>query len=97
MFLRPRIMKLPVDRYSPAGAVFDTWLAYTHHALLGVFAFHAAEKHTVNAPASSFAVSEILSAEPGSLLGLRMITVDAPCKSACTYKSWPGHARVSDC
>ena len=31
-FLRPRIMKLPVGRYSPVGAVLDTYEAGPHQA-----------------------------------------------------------------
>jgi len=40
-------MKLPVVRYSPAGAVLDTWSVSTHHAFVMTLAFQETlQKHT---------------------------------------------------
>ena len=50
--LLPLIMKLPVVRYSPDGAVLDTWSWCTHHALVTTLASHAALLHIAMAPTS---------------------------------------------
>ena len=36
-FFLPRMMKEPFVKYSPLGAVFDTWWASTHHADVTMF------------------------------------------------------------
>jgi len=41
-------MKLPVVKYSPVGAVFDTWSLSTHHAFVTTFAFQATLKNTIS-------------------------------------------------
>mmetsp|Transcript_30544 Transcript_30544/g.55389 ORF Transcript_30544/g.55389 Transcript_30544/m.55389 type:complete len:402 (+) Transcript_30544:418-1623(+) len=51
-FFRPRIMKEPTVRYSPVGAVFDTWCDSTQYADVTIFELHAAERQIVNVPAS---------------------------------------------
>ena len=45
-------MKLPVVRYSPDGAVLDTWLGYTHQALVTTLASQAALLQIAIVPAS---------------------------------------------
>lgn len=50
-FLRPRIMKEPVGRYSPLGAALDTCCASTHQALVTILASQAWLRHTHAAPA----------------------------------------------
>ena len=45
-------MKLPVVRYSPDGAVLDTWLGYTHQALVTTLASQAALLQMAIVPAS---------------------------------------------
>jgi len=44
--------KLPVLRYSPLGAVFDTWSCRTHQALVTTFASQAALWQMAMVPAS---------------------------------------------
>lgn len=50
-FLLPRIMKLPVVRYSPVGAVFETWWACTQYADVTILFSHAWLRQTQKHPA----------------------------------------------
>ena len=81
-------MKDPVVRYSPVGAVFDTWCAKTHHADDTALCVQATDLHTANAPASCSArglngtLSSELFTEAVDLE--RTMQEDAPLRSAWT-------------
>ena len=78
----PLTMKLPVVRYSPVGAVLDTWWWYTHQALVTTLASHAALLHIAIVPASFRVLGGT-----SSPVGFFRIQLLAPWRSAWTYRS----------
>ena len=92
-FFLPRTINDPTVRYSPVGAVFDTWCASTHHAEVMIRLDQALEWHIVKFPASRNACSDngIISVLWLSLALRRRlarnIQDEAPWTSACKYAS----------
>ena len=92
-FFLPRIMNEPTVKYSPVGAVFETWWDSTQYAEVTIFDVQADERQIVNVPASLSARSDkgMTWVFPSAILLLfaRKTQVAAPWTSACKYAS-PG-------
>ena len=88
----PRIMKLPVVRYSPEGAVLDTWSWFTHQALVTTLASHAALWQMAIVPASFSVLGGTGSPVHNSLM-LMFIWLNVNSK---THKQihWEPHAKA---
>ena len=69
-------MNEPVERYSPVGAVFETWCAWTHQAEAKILFLQALDRETVKLPASSSASGDSGARPLGSLF---RSTTDAAC------------------
>mmetsp|Transcript_4806 Transcript_4806/g.13451 ORF Transcript_4806/g.13451 Transcript_4806/m.13451 type:complete len:309 (-) Transcript_4806:313-1239(-) len=79
-FFLPRIMNEPVAKYSPVGAVLETWCQYTHHADVTILESQAELWHTQNVPAWL----SVAGGTGDSASGFLMMQLEAPCRSACT-------------